>query len=333
MRPDLLLRLAGLAVLTMVLSGAGTWLVRAWVRRMGMGQTVREDGPQTHLVKTGTPTLGGLGFLAAITLASLLLWALRGRGLSPAVPLCVGLSLLFAAIGFADDWWKLRYKRPLGLKARARLPLEFLLAGVFAFLLIRTHVVNPWPAPAQIIPFGAGVPFVLFAMVYLAGFGNAANLTDGLDGLAAGVSCLCALSLAGACCLLGLHDLALLAGIVAGATAGFLWLNCHPASIFMGDVGSLGLGGVLAGIAVAAHLEVIFAVFAIVFAVEALSVTAQVLYFKATHGKRIFRMAPYHHHLELGGLAETQIVVRFWLITAVAGALGLSLVAATVYGV
>jgi len=164
----------------------------------------------------------------------------------------------------------------------------------------------------------------------LVGCANAVNLTDGLDGLAGGVSCFCALALGASCWLLGRPDLAILCAIVAGSAAGFLWLNAAPASIFMGDVGSLGLGAILAAIAVAARLEIMLAVFGVVFVVEALSVAIQVLYFRFSGGKRVFRMAPYHHHLELGGMAETKIVVRFWLITIVAGAAGLGLVAAIV---
>ena len=331
MRGDFLL-ISGMFILAVALAAVATWLVRGWARRVGLGQTVRDDGPQSHLAKMGTPTLGGLGMLSVIALLTGGLWLLRGRGLSPAVPLAVALSLLFGAIGFADDWSKLRYKRPLGLKARTRLPLEFILAAAFAFLLIYTQTVTPAGGLAQIIPLGAGVGFVLFAMVMLVGFGNAANLTDGLDGLAGGVSCFCALSLGGACWMLGHHDLAILCAIVAGAAAGFLWLNAAPATIFMGDVGSLGLGAILAAVAVAARLELLLCVFGVVFVVEAMSVIIQVLYFRASGGRRIFRMAPYHHHLELGGLAETKIVIRFWIITIVAGAAGLGFVAALVLG-
>lgn len=315
-------------VVALALSAALTWCVRRWVRRAGLGQTVRDDGPQSHLAKMGTPTLGGLGLLGALALLVAGLWLVRGRGLGPAVPLGMALAVMYAAVGFADDWSKLYYKRPLGLKARVRLPLEFLLAGVFAYALIRMGVVTAAGGAAQIIPLGAGPGFVLFAMLVIVGTGNAVNLTDGLDGLAGGVSCLCALSLGAACWLLGQHDLALLCAMVAGAAAGFLWLNAPPASIFMGDVGSLGLGAILAAVAVAARLELIFAVLGVVFVVEALSVIAQVLYFRTSGGRRLFRMAPYHHHLELGGMAETKIVVRFWLITMAAGALGLGLVAA-----
>lgn len=320
------LLLCGGFIGALVLSALGTWLVRGWVRRVGYGQTVRDDGPQSHLKKMGTPTLGGVGFMAAIALLTLLLWLLRGSALSPAILPVVGLGVLYALIGFADDWSKLRYKRPLGLKARVRLPLEFLLAGLFAYILIATGAVTRFGGLAEIIPLGVGPGFILFALFVIVGGGNAVNLTDGLDGLAGGAGVFCALALGAACWLLGLPDLAILSMIVAGACAGFLWFNAAPASIFMGDVGSLGLGALLAAIAVSARLELIFGLMGIVFVVEALSVIIQVLYFKYSGGKRVFRMAPYHHHLELGGMAETKIVIRFWLITMVAGAAGVGLV-------
>jgi phospho-N-acetylmuramoyl-pentapeptide-transferase len=274
----------------------------------------------------GTPTLGGVGFLAALVLLTVVIWLLRGRQISPAVPLCVGLALAYAGIGFADDWSKLRYKRPLGLKARARVPLEMLLAAVFALLLIQNGIMTAEPGAAQLIPFGSGVMAIIVAMFVIVGGANATNLTDGIDGQAAGVSCFVAVALSAACFLLGNSDLAILAGALAGVSAGFLWSNSHPASIFMGDVGALGLGALIAGIAVAARLELLLGLFGIIFVIEALSDIIQVLYFKRTGGKRVFRMAPFHHHLELGGMAETKIAIRFWIITMVAGAIGVAIV-------
>lgn len=304
-----------------------TAAVRGWVVRQQMGQTVREDGPQSHLKKMGTPTLGGLGMMAALTLATGLIWLLKGKELSPAVPLSLGLALAYAAVGFADDWSKVRYKRSLGLKARARVPLELLLAGVFAWLLIHTGMASATPVAAQLIHFGTGPVWIVLVLFVVFGGANAVNLTDGLDGLAAGVTCFCAMALAASCWMLGLSDLALFSAALCGVSAGFLWLNCHPAAIFMGDVGSLGIGAALAAIAVAAHLELLLGVFGIVFVIEALSVIIQVLYFKRTGGKRVFRMAPFHHHLELGGMDETKIVVRFWILTLAAGAVATALVA------
>lgn len=312
-----------------LLSGAAlTWLVRKWVVAQQMGQTVREDGPQSHLAKMGTPTLGGVGIMAALTLLAAALWAVRGNTLSPAVPLCLALALGYAAIGFADDWSKVRYKRPLGLKARIRVPLEVILALAFAWALVRFGGVSPGVGgSAQLIPWGLGFVWTVVVVFVLVGGANAVNLTDGLDGLAGGVTCFCALAMAVACVMLGHVDLALFAVALAGVCAGFLWLNCHPASIFMGDVGSLGLGGALAAIAVAARMELLLGLFGVVFVIEALSVIIQVLYFKASGGKRVFRMAPFHHHLELGGMAETKVVIRLWIITLIAGGLGVALVA------
>jgi len=312
-----------------VLAALLTWRVRHWVVKVGYGQTVRDDGPQSHLAKMGTPTLGGLGMLGAVAVVVLIGTVTdlaAGHRPHPAGLLVVGLALLYGGIGFADDWTKLRYKRPLGLKARVRLPLEIALGAAFALALVLTRAVTPAGSAVQIIPLGAGIGFVLFSAVVTAGASNAVNLTDGLDGLAGGVSLICALTLSAACFMTQQLELAILAAIVAGAAAGFLWFNAHPAAIFMGDVGSLGLGALLSGIAVAARMELLFGLFGVVFVVEALSVVLQVAYFRRTGGKRLFRMAPYHHHLELGGMAETKIVTRFWLVTMVAGAVGLVLV-------
>lgn len=321
------LQLMAAFLAALLLSAVLTEGVRRWVASRQMGQTVREDGPQSHLQKSGTPTLGGVGFMGALTLVVAGLWLWRGGHLSPAVPLALVLALAYAAIGFADDWSKLRFRRPLGLKARERVPLEIGLAIGYALLLVRCGGISPDGGAAQLIHPGLGLLWLPLVVFVIVGGANAVNLTDGLDGLAGGVTCCCALALAGACWLLGLPDLALLAGALAGVCAGFLWLNCHPAAIFMGDVGSLGLGGLLGALAVAARLELVLGLLGLVFVIEALSVIIQVLYFKYSGGKRVFRMAPFHHHLELGGMAETTIVVRFWLLTLATGAVGLGLVA------
>ena len=311
----------------MLLSALFTWLVRLHVVATDLRQTVRSDGPESHLQKMGTPTLGGVGMMAALIVVTMILLAAGVIVWRQAVLPALGLTLAYAAIGFADDYSKLRYKRPLGLKARLRLPLEFLLAAGYAVLLVHSGLLGRASGAAQIIPLGGGVLWIAFATLVIVGASNAVNLTDGLDGLAAGVSCLCALGVGVACFLLDRPELALWAVALAGVCAGFLWLNTPPASIFMGDVGSLGLGAALAAIAVAARIELLFALFGIIFVIEALSVIIQVVYFRATGGRRVFRMAPYHHHLELGGLPETKIVFRFWLITMAGAALGIALVA------
>jgi phospho-N-acetylmuramoyl-pentapeptide-transferase len=323
-----LLPAATVFMLAMLLGGVATEVVRRRMVAADMGQTVRDDGPQSHLAKSGTPSMGGLGFLGALAVITLWLYLWQPVPVGSTVLFALLLTLAYAGIGFADDFTKLRYKRPLGLKARVRLPLEFVLAAGYAWLLVRNGTVTADVGPAQLLPFGAGVVYLLVAMFVLVGAGNSANLTDGLDGLAGGTGCFCALGLAGACALLGKPDLALWSVALAGCLAGFLWLNAHPARIWMGDVGSLGLGGALGAIALAARVELLFGLFGLIFVIEALSVIIQVVYFRASGGKRVFRMAPYHHHLELGGLKETQIVTRFWLLGMALALLGAGTVAA-----
>ncbi len=321
---------AGLFLLAMALSGLLTELVRRRMVAARLGQQVREDGPESHLAKAGTPSLGGIGFLAALALLTVWLYVWQPAPMSSTVALALLLTLAYGAIGFADDYSKLRYQRSLGLKARVRLPLELLLAGLYAWLLAAKGAVPADPGPAQLVAWGTGPLWIAVCMFVIAGAGNAVNLTDGLDGLAGGTGMFCALGLAAACALLGHADLALWSVALAGCLAGFLWLNAHPARIWMGDMGSLGLGAALGAIAVAARLELLLGLFGLIFVIEALSVIIQVIYFRATGGKRVFRMAPYHHHLELSGLRETQIVTRFWLLALVLALLGAGIVAEVV---
>lgn len=325
-----LLPAAGLFVLAMALSGLLTELVRRRMVAARMGQRVREDGPQSHLAKAGTPSMGGLGFLAALALVTIWLYLWQPVPMRATVALALLLALAYGAIGFADDYSKLRFQRALGLKARVRLPLELVLGGVFAWCLTMDGTVTASAGSAQLVALGSGPLWIAFCMLVIAGAGNAVNLTDGLDGLAGGTGLFCALGLGAGCALLGHADLALWSVALAGCLAGFLWLNAHPASIWMGDVGSLGLGAALAAIAVAARMELLLVLFGLIFVIEALSVMIQVVYFRVTGGKRIFRMAPYHHHLELGGLKETQIVTRFWLLGMVLAMLGVGVVASLV---
>lgn len=310
----------------MVFAGLFTALVRQYMLREGLGQKVREDGPQSHLQKEGTPTLGGVGIFAALALVTAGLAGVRGSELHPAILPALVLTVAYAAIGFWDDYSKLRFARSLGIKARVRVPLEVVLAVLYALALRQMGIFDDHAGPAQLIPFGTGIVWVLFVVFVIVGAGNAVNLTDGLDGLAGGVAMICALGLGAACWLQGDADLALWSVAIAGVCAGFLWLNTHPALIWMGDVGSLGLGAALAAVAVAARLEIFLGLFGLIFVIEALSVILQVGYFRFTGGKRILRMAPWHHHLELGGLKETQIVTRFWLITLACALVGAALV-------
>ncbi len=317
----------------------------------GYGQFVRDDGPKEHLKKAGTPTMGGtviiVATLAAYLLAHLFTWRL---------PTASGLLLLFlfvglGTVGFLDDWIKISRARSLGLNSSAKLVGQTLVAVIFALLAFQ------FPDSRGVTPASAAVSFlrdlplftfplvvaVLWIIFIIAAMSNGANLTDGLDGLATGVSAIifvaytiiciwqfekaCSAASSGPQCyeVRDPHDLAVIAFALAGACIGFLWWNASPAKIFMGDSGSLAIGGAVAGLAILSRTELLSVVLCGMFVIETLSVMLQVGYFKATHGKRILKMAPLHHHFEMKGWAEQTVVVRFWIMTGifVACALGL----------
>ncbi|KQM41528.1 phospho-N-acetylmuramoyl-pentapeptide-transferase [Sphingomonas sp. Leaf10] len=306
-----------------------------WLRvRQGKGQPIRLDGPQTHLAKRGTPTMGGLMILTSLTVAVLLWMDLA----NPFVWACLFVTLGFAAIGFLDDYDKVRKASTAGVSGRVRLLLEFLIAGVASWIIIRQT------GTMLYVPFFSGVaidlgPFyIIFAAFTIVAFGNAVNLTDGLDGLAtmpviiASVALMLIVYMVGNAKfaaylgiphVLGAGDLALFCGAIVGAGLAFLWYNAPPAAVFMGDTGSLALGGALGAIAVSSHHEIVLAIIGGLFVVEALSVIIQVFWYKRT-GKRIFRMAPIHHHFEQLGWAEATVVIRFWIIAFVLALAGLS---------
>ncbi|MDJ0276678.1 phospho-N-acetylmuramoyl-pentapeptide-transferase [Sphingomonas sp. 2R-10] len=306
-----------------------------WLRvRQGKGQPIRVDGPQTHLAKRGTPTMGGLMILTSLA-TSVLLWMDLAN---PFVWACLFVTLGFAAIGFLDDYDKVRKASTAGVSGRVRLLLEFLIAGIASWIIIRQT------GTMLYVPFFSGVaidlgPFyIVFAAFTIVSFGNAVNLTDGLDGLAtmpviiASVALMLIVYMVGNAKfaaylgiphVLGAGDLALFCGAIVGAGLAFLWYNAPPAAVFMGDTGSLALGGALGAIAVSSHHEIVLAIIGGLFVVEALSVIIQVFWYKRT-GKRIFRMAPIHHHFEQLGWAEATVVIRFWIIAFVLALAGLS---------
>ncbi len=304
-----------------------------------IGQSIREEGPKSHLAKAGTPTMGGLLILLAVVVATLLWMDLSNRFVWIALATLLALGL----VGFADDFVKLTRRRSLGLTGRAKLLPQFLVAFLVAW------AIQTWAGPGAIsdivtmpffkrvaLPLGAFyVPFVALVVV---GSSNAVNLTDGLDGLAIGAVGIAAGTYAILSYLTGnavtAHylqipfvprsgELAIFAGAIVGASLGFLWFNCHPAEIFMGDVGSLPLGGAIAAIAVMTKHEILLAIVGGLFVLETLSVILQVLSFQ-TSGRRIFRMAPLHHHFELAGWAESRVIIRFWIIAILFAVLGLS---------
>lgn len=306
--------------------------------RQGKGQPIREDGPKTHLVKRGTPTMGGLMILAGATF-SVLLWANLQNQL---VWIVLGVTLIFGAIGFYDDFLKVTKRTSSGFSGRIRLSLEFLVAGVATYAIMQLS--PPAYSGTLTIPFFKdfvihfGLFFVLIGMIVIAGAGNAVNLTDGLDGLAI-VPVMIAAATFGLIAYLsgnvkfanylqihhvaGSGELAIICGALIGAGLGFLWFNAPPAMIFMGDTGSLALGGALGAIAVATKHEIVLGIVGGLFVLEALSVIIQVASFKLT-GKRVFRMAPLHHHFEQKGWAEATVVVRFWIISVVLALIGLA---------
>ena len=287
------------------------------------GQFVREEGPQTHLIKAGTPTMGGVVMLMGLVAA--LLVVARPNAATFATLLLV---TVVAGIGFYDDWQKISKKRPEGLSARYKfglLMLAVVLADVLAIYYVgvtQTVLVPYFNLSLVLGPGIVGIAlFSGFLLLVIAGTTNAVNLTDGLDGLAAGAGALALLSYTAIAFLERQYDVAIVCGAMVGAIIGFLWYNSHPADIFMGDTGSLAIGGVLAAAAVLTKTELLLPVIGGLFVVEALSVMIQVAVFKLT-GKRVFKMAPIHHHFEFLGWEENKVVVRFWILQAACSAFG-----------
>jgi phospho-N-acetylmuramoyl-pentapeptide-transferase len=313
----------------------GPYFIRK-IKGLQMGQTIRNDGPQSHLKKAGTPTMGGSLILLS-TLVPCLLWV---DIINPLVWAVLLITWGFGAIGYMDDWLKVSKKNVKGLSGKLRLLGEFLISGLTIFSLIywfglSTELTVPF---FKNLSFDLGYFYVAFASLVIVGTANAVNLTDGLDGLAIVPVMICALTLglfayvAGHFSIsnylsiphvTGAGELAPLAAAVVAASLGFLWYNTYPAQVFMGDVGSLSLGGFLGVMAVVTRNEILMLLLGGVFVVEALSVIGQVVSFKLT-GKRILKMAPIHHHFELKGLTETKIIVRFWIISILLAILSLS---------
>ncbi|NMG14610.1 phospho-N-acetylmuramoyl-pentapeptide-transferase [Aromatoleum bremense] len=317
----------------------GPALIR-WLTAKKIGQAVRDDGPKSHLTKAGTPTMGGALILIAIAVTTLLWGDLRNQY----VWVTLLVTLGFGAVGWVDDWRKVVHRDPKGLASRWKYLWTSLIALAAALFLGLTA-----NEPAQtelIVPFFKAVSYPLGMLGFVAlsyfvinGTSHSVNLTDGLDGLAIMPTVMVAGALAifayvaghagfskylGVPYIAGAGELAVFCGALAGAGLGFLWFNAYPAEVFMGDVGALALGAALGTVAVVVRQEIVLFIMGGLFVAETLSVMVQVLYFKASGGKRIFRMAPLHHHYELGGWKETQVVVRFWIITIMLVLFGLS---------
>jgi phospho-N-acetylmuramoyl-pentapeptide-transferase len=323
--------LAGLTALLLSLI-LGPWLIR-FLKKRQIGQEIRAEGPQSHHAKKGTPSMGGILIIAG-TVFPTLLW---GKFDNIYIWLAMGAMVFFGAVGFMDDVLKVRKKRSLGLSSRQKVALQFLLSALIGLALIGLGLSKKFSLEIS-LPFVKSwtaylgwfyLPWIVFILV---GSSNAVNLADGLDGLAIGLTFFSATALTALTYIVGnikwsnylgiayvssAAELTVFAGALAGACLGFLWFNCHPAQVFMGDVGALSLGGTLGLIAILIKQEFLLFFVAGVFILEALSVLFQVSYFKLSGGKRVFKMAPLHHHFELIGWPEEKVVIRFWILAIV----------------
>ena len=309
------------------------------LKRLQVAQSIRAEGPQSHLAKAGTPTMGGLLILFAVVVATLLWMDLPNRF----VWIGLGNLLAVGAVGFADDWVKVTRRRSLGLTGRGKLVPQFLVAFAVAWAIehwagqggFSTVVTFPF---FKRLLVDLGILYIPFVAVVVVGSSNAVNLTDGLDGLAIGAVGIAAGTYAILAYVPGnavaarylqipfipqSGELAIFCGALVGASLGFLWFNCHPAEVMMGDVGALSLGAAIAAVAVMTKQEVLLAIVGGLFVMEALSVIIQVASFKI-RGKRVFKMAPIHHHFELLGWAESRVIIRFWVLAILFAVLGLS---------
>lgn len=314
-----LLYAAGVAFAIVLIAGP---LVIPMLRRLKYGQSIREEGPERHYAKAGTPTMGGVLILAAVVIPSVIF-----AGSHPEVLLALAVMLGHGLIGFLDDFIKVVRKRSLGLKARQKLLGQIVMALALSYVasIYFGRGTDIWiPVVGVTIDFGA--LYYLLIFIVLVGTTNAVNLTDGLDGLAAGTTTVAALAYAVIAMYFGKPHLAVFCTALAGACLGFLRYNAHPARVFMGDTGSLALGGALAAVAVMTKTEFLLVIVGGVFVIEALSVIIQVISFKST-GKRVFKMSPIHHHFELSGWSERKVVTVFWLAGAVFAAVALSILA------
>ncbi|MEG3193316.1 phospho-N-acetylmuramoyl-pentapeptide-transferase [Lysobacter sp. D1-1-M9] len=322
--------------------GLSLWWGPVVIRRLGQlkgGQPIRQDGPQSHFSKAGTPTMGGALILITV-FAAVLLWGdLRNRY----VWLVLAVMVAFGAIGWYDDWIKIVKRDPNGMKSRWKYALQSvfgLAAGIYLFMSADTPTATTFYIPlfkTIALPL-AGLTFIAIAYFWIVGFSNAVNLTDGLDGLAIMPTVLvaCALGVFAYASgnavfseylqippVPGAGELIIICAAIAGAGLGFLWFNTYPAMVFMGDIGALALGAVLGTIAVIVRQELVLVIMGGIFVIETLSVMIQVASFKLT-GKRVFRMAPIHHHFELKGWPEPRVIVRFWIISVVLVLVGLA---------
>ena len=330
--PTFLVFLAVFAAIVLTMVFMPPWI--RFLKSSHIGQQVRDDGPETHLVKQGTPTMGGVIMLVAVVVAVMLI------GFPSAETyVLIGAILLTGALGLFDDASKVIHERSLGLTPKAKLVGQFAIATVFAVVAVNFFDIPPTvPIPfvatldlgvlTTVVPIGEGISlpwlYLVFVNILLVGMCNAVNLTDGLDGLAAGTVMIVMVVMAAIAYRTDLLEPAIVSAALAGTCIGFLWFNSYPADIFMGDTGSLALGMGLGCLAVLTKTEFVVIIIGFLFVAEALSVMIQVAHFKRTR-KRVFLMAPLHHHFEKKGWSETKVVIRFWIISGVFAAIGFSI--------
>ena len=314
-----MLKLIGIPVTAFIVCALIGPVLIPYLHKLKFGQSIRECGPASHMAKNGTPTMGGLMMLAALLVA--LLWG----NFTPHVIIALVLTVGHAVIGFIDDYIKVVMKRNLGLTAKQKFLLQFILAGAYVYFA-ETHIRNTelWvPGINAVIDLGWG--YYVLAFLLLVGTTNAVNLTDGLDGLVSFVSLPVTMVFAFIAYMQGMLDLSGFALGLTGACLGFLLFNRHPARVFMGDTGSLALGGAIAALAFLTRTELLLVIVGGIYVAEALSVIIQVTYFRFSGGKRIFRMSPLHHHFELGGWPEVKVVRVFTVVSCVLSVIGLCL--------
>lgn len=314
-----MLKLIGIPVTAFIVCALIGPVLIPYLHKLKFGQSIRECGPTSHMAKSGTPTMGGLMMLAALLVA--LLWG----NFTPHVIIALVLTVGHAVIGFIDDYIKVVMKRNLGLTAKQKFLLQFILAGAYVYFA-ETHIRNTelWvPGINAVIDLGWG--YYVLAFLLLVGTTNAVNLTDGLDGLVSFVSLPVTIVFAFIAYMQGMLDLSGFSLGLTGACLGFLLFNRHPARVFMGDTGSLALGGAIASLALLTRTELLLVIVGGIYVAEALSVIIQVTYFRFSGGKRIFRMSPLHHHFELGGWPEVKVVRVFTAVSCVLSVIGLCL--------
>jgi len=310
--------IAGLASLLICIFLGPKFIEEARAREFG--QLIREEGPEGHHAKAGTPTMGGILIFVAVTIPFLILGDYDALSLS-----VWGVAMACAALGFLDDYTKLTKRRSLGLSGKAKLGVQALLAVALWYVAKeQVHLSNVLLVRIFDAQIDLGYFYPVLIFLVLAGASNGVNLTDGLDGLAAGCAAIVLLAYTGITFLAYDNDLAMLAACLVGGCIGFLWYNAFPATVFMGDTGSLGLGGAIAGLAIMTKTEVLLILLGGIFVIEALSVVIQVISFQMTR-RRVFLMAPIHHHFELKAWSETKIILRFWIVASIFGAIGFTI--------